>query len=89
MPIKKGTSAKVYGENVQELMHSYERKGKIGNIIPKSATHAQRIANRIAYETARKAKAGKANPLHQGTGTMMMGQTPGGSCPKSLPFLKK
>lgn len=89
MPLHKGTSRKAHSENVEELMHSYESKGKIGNITPISKSHAQRIANRIAYETARKAKGGKTNPLNRGSSNSQMDKNPGGACPTGMPFLRK
>jgi len=89
MPLHKGTSKRVHSENVEELMGSYGRKGKIGNIKPKSKAHAEKIANAIAYNTARKAKRGKANPLNQGSSNAPFGQCPGGACPTGMPFLKK
>jgi len=39
---------KPFGEIVKEIMDSYHRTGKIGNITPKNAAHALRIAKAIA-----------------------------------------
>ena len=47
MPIDKSAS---HEEIVQELMHAYEKNGKIGNHSPKDKEEAQRIANAIAYK---------------------------------------
>lgn len=48
MPIKKGQT---HSEIVSELMSSYNKTGKIGNAVPKNKTHAEEIANAIAYQT--------------------------------------
>lgn len=53
MPLRSGSSQESISFNIAELMHSYERTGKIGNTKPKNKKHAQRIAARIAYEKAR------------------------------------
>ena len=39
--------------DIAELMRTYKRKGKIGNITPKSGKKAQSIAAAIAYKTQR------------------------------------
>ncbi|HOM27150.1 MAG TPA: hypothetical protein PKV21_06555 [bacterium] len=57
MPLKKGKSKKVISENIKELIHSYEEKGKIGNVKPKSKKQAQKIAVAIALQQARKSGA--------------------------------
>jgi hypothetical protein len=57
MPLKKGKSKKVVSKNIRELMHTYEEKGKIGNVKPRSKAHAQKIAVAIALQQARKSGA--------------------------------
>ena len=89
MPLKKGSSQKTISSNIQEVMHSYERKGTIHNIKPKDKAHALRIAQRIAYETAGKAKRGKTNPLFRGGSNYPLGQGPGGMTQRGFPFSKK
>ena len=53
MPLSKGKSKSAFKGNVEELMHTYEGKGKIGNITPKDKKHAQRIALAISYKEQR------------------------------------
>jgi len=57
MPLKRGKSKKVVSENIRELIHTYEGKGKIGNVKPKNKAHAQKIAVAIALQKARKSGA--------------------------------
>lgn len=47
MPIDKSGT---HEEIVQELMHAYEKNGKIGSHTPKNKEEALRIANAIAYK---------------------------------------
>jgi hypothetical protein len=56
MPIKKGKSKKVIKENIEELVESFEKTGKIGSSKPKSKKAAARQAVAIAYSSARKSK---------------------------------
>lgn len=56
MPLKKGKSKEVFKENVKELIHSYEKKGKIGTSKPKSKAKAIKQAVAIAYREKRKGK---------------------------------
>lgn len=53
MPLSKGKSKSAFKGNVEELMHTYESGGKIGNTTPKDKKHAQRIALAIAYREKR------------------------------------
>lgn len=54
MPLKKGTSRKTISKNVAELMRTFNKKHKIGNIKPKSKMKARKIASAIAYRKAGK-----------------------------------
>jgi capsular polysaccharide biosynthesis protein len=56
MPLRKNMSHRAM---MQELMASYERDGKIGNIRPKNKQHALEIANAIAYRMKREGKGNK------------------------------
>lgn len=56
MPLKKGKSKKVFKENVEELVRSYEKKGKIGTSKPKSKAKAIKQAVAISYAEKRKGK---------------------------------
>lgn len=86
MPLKKGGTSRAISGNIRELVNTYEEKGKIGNIRPRSKKHAMDISAAIAYK---KAKRGKTNPIDQGESNAPMGMTPGGACPKGMPFLRK
>lgn len=56
MPLKPGKSNDVVSENIEELMHSYEKDGKIGNTTPRDEKHALKIAKAIAMNKAGKSK---------------------------------
>lgn len=56
MPLRSGSSRKVISENIREIIHSFRRKGKIGNIRPKSEKEARKIAIAIALRKAREKK---------------------------------
>ncbi len=56
MPLKKGKSKKVISENIEEILHSYHKKGTIGNSTPESDEKAQKQAVAIAYSKAGKSK---------------------------------
>ena len=56
MPLKKGKSKKVISENIEELMHSYHKKGTIGASSPKSNKKAKKQAIAIAFSMAKKEK---------------------------------
>lgn len=43
-------------KDIRELMESYEKKGKIGRIKPKSKEHARKIAIAIALHEERRRK---------------------------------
>ena len=49
----KGKSDKTRNKNIREILSSYKKTGKIGNIKPKSMAHAQEIAAAIAYRQQR------------------------------------
>jgi len=51
MPLRKGRGQKVFQANTRELLGAYKRTGKIGNVVPKSAAHARRVALAIAFST--------------------------------------
>jgi hypothetical protein len=53
MPLKSGKGKKAVSGNIKELLHSYHETGKIGNITPKSAAHAKKIAAAIAFKKSR------------------------------------
>lgn len=56
MPLKKGKGH--IQQNIKELMDEYKHgDGKIGNVKPKNARHAAKIAAAIAYGIERKARA--------------------------------
>lgn len=52
MPLEKGRGKKVAGRNIGELITSFKRTGKIGNVTPLDMDHAQRIASAIAFSKA-------------------------------------
>lgn len=64
MPLLEGSSDKVIQRNIEELMSSYKRDGKIGNVRPRSEEHARRIATAIAY-----ARAGRSRKKKKSIGT--------------------
>lgn len=65
MPLKEGTSQKTISANIEELLHSYKRTGRIGHSHPKNMAEAKKQAAAIAYDKAREsARKRKAhNPL--------------------------
>jgi len=56
MPLKKGKSKKVISENIEEIMHSFHKKGTIGTSTPESNGKAQKQAIAIAFSMAKKKK---------------------------------
>jgi hypothetical protein len=56
MPLKKGSSRKVIGENIGEMVRSYKKTGKLGTSAPKSIKQASKQAAAIAYGTAGKSR---------------------------------
>jgi hypothetical protein len=52
MPLLEGRSQDTINRNIDEMLRSYERTGKIGRITPKNKAHARRIASKIAYTKA-------------------------------------
>jgi len=56
MPLKKGKTDKIIGDNISELMGSYKKKGKIGTSEPSSKKKAQEQAVAIALNQAGKSK---------------------------------
>ena len=49
MPLKKGKSKKVIGDNIKELIGAYKNRGKIGSSKPKNEKDAMKQAAAIAY----------------------------------------
>ena len=56
MPLISGKSKKTLADNIDELMHSYKRKGTLGKSKPASAKAAQKQAIAIAYSKQRESK---------------------------------
>ncbi len=54
MPLKSGGGKKTFVENIRELMHSFNKTGRIGNSRPKSKAKADKQAVAIAYAQKRK-----------------------------------
>jgi hypothetical protein len=54
MPPKKGRSQKTISSNIKEIMDSYKKTGKIGNIRPRNSAHALEIAKAAAMRSAGK-----------------------------------
>ena len=55
-PLRKGKSKKTISANIRELVHSWEKTGKIGTSRPKTKKQAVKQAVAIALETARRSK---------------------------------
>ena len=56
MPLARGKSKSVISANIAEIMASFKRTGKIGNVKPRNARHARAIASAAAHSKARKSK---------------------------------
>lgn len=56
MPLKKGKSKKVIGENIGKMMREYEDDGMMGTSKPKSKAKAVKQAAAIAYTKAGKSR---------------------------------
>lgn len=52
MPLKPGKSQATVSSNIEEMMRSWEKTGKIGNTRPKNKKHALQIAQAAAYQKA-------------------------------------
>lgn len=52
MPLKKGRSKKVISQNIEEIIRSWEKTGKIGNSKPKTKKQAVKQAVAIALKKA-------------------------------------
>ncbi len=59
MPLKKGRSRKVISQNIEEIVHSWEKTGKIGNSRPKTKKQAVKQAVAIALNKAGVSKRGR------------------------------
>jgi hypothetical protein len=58
MPLHKGKSKRVISENIEEMVHSAKRKGKIGNVPTPTAAKAVKVAAAIAYKKAGRSRKG-------------------------------
>lgn len=65
MPLKKGRSQKVVGENIGEMVRSFKETGKIGTSKPKNVAAATKQAAAIALS-----KAGKSRKMATGGAVM-------------------
>jgi len=76
MPLKKGSSKKVMGENISEMIRSYKKTGKLGTSNPKSVRQASKQAVAIAYDKAGKARkpkmAARGGEMKKPKGAFMM-----------------
>ena len=53
MPLKAGKSQKTISKNIQEMMRSFEKTGRIGSTRPMNKKEALRIAQAAAFSKAR------------------------------------
>jgi hypothetical protein len=60
MPLKKGSSKKIIGANVGEMVKSFKRTNKLGTSKPKSLAAATKQAVAAAFNKAGKARVKKA-----------------------------
>ena len=56
MPLKEGSSKKVVGQNIKELMASYRKTGRLGDTRPGNVTEASKQATAIALKNAGKSR---------------------------------
>ncbi len=56
MTLKRGSSPKTISANVDEMIKSWKRTGKIGNAHPPTLAKAQEMATAAAYSKARGSK---------------------------------
>ena len=59
MPLKKGRSRKVISQNIKEIVHSWEKTGKIGTSRPKTKKQAVKQAVAITLNKAGVSKRGR------------------------------
>jgi len=52
MPLKKGRSDQVIGQNIEELLDKFKSSGSIGKTSPSSMKKARSIAAAIAFKQA-------------------------------------
>lgn len=52
MPLRRGRSRKVISQNIREIVHSWERTGRIGNSRPKTRKQAVKQAVAISLSHA-------------------------------------
>lgn len=52
MPLQTGHTQTIISANIKEIIDSWKKTGKIGNIRPKNKKHALKIAQAIAYRKA-------------------------------------
>ena len=62
MALKKGGSEATVSENIRELVHDWEKDGRIGNSHPLDKKAAVKQALAISLGTARETARGKAEP---------------------------
>lgn len=76
MPLKKGSSKKVIGENIGEMVRGFKKSGRLGTSKPKSVKQAVKQAAAIAYESAGKARkpkmAASGGEMKKPKGAVMM-----------------
>lgn len=52
MPLKKGRSDQVIGQNIEEMLHKFKGTGSIGKTTPSSMKKARSVAAAIAFKKA-------------------------------------
>ncbi len=53
MPLKKGKTKKTIQQNIDEMLASWRKTGKIGNTKPRNQRHAIQIASAAAHTKAK------------------------------------